>query len=206
MDQRVYTALLIGTGILFLGLLWSLIRLISGKPDTDVDDYQRWVLIVFALLLAIVTASYIWYNTKFVQHQGRYFFWGLLPISTFVALGWREVMRPLQGVITGILATILAIALAFTGYVGGSLDKWTILTIALFAIPLLLQPLLFLGIDGYMLPWLPTAVQHRAATPAMVRAGYILRFSVWVAPYVLLIILDLLIPRLYLLPQLYAHP
>jgi hypothetical protein len=206
MDQRIYTALLIGTGVLFLGLLWSLIRLISGKPDTDVDDYQRWVLIVFALLLAIVTASYIWYNTKFVQHQGRYFFWGLLPISTFVALGWREVMRPLQGVITGLLAAILAVALAFTGYVGGSMDKWTILTIGLFTIPLLLQPFLFLGVDGYMLPWLPAALQQRAATPAMVRAGYILRFSVWVAPYALLVVLNLLIPRLYLLPQLYAHP
>ncbi len=206
MDQRIYTALLIGTGILFLGLLWSLIRLISGKPDTDVDDYQRWVLIVFAVMVSIVTASYIWYNTKFVQHQGRYFFWGLLPISTFVALGWREVMRPLQGTITGILAAILAVALAFTGYVSGNLNQWTILTIALFAIPLLLQPLLFIGVADYTLPWLPRSIQRLAATPLIIRTGYILRFCVWVAPFALLVILNLLIPTLYLLPQLYAHP
>ncbi len=206
MDQRIYTALLIGTGILFLGLLWSLIRLISGAPDTDVDDYQRWVLIVFALMVGIVTASYIWYNTKFVQHQGRYFFWGLLPISTFVALGWREVMRPLQGTITGILATILAIALGFTSYVGGSMDKWTVLTIGLFAIPLLLQPLLFIGFDTYTLPWLPRSVQRLAATPFMMSASYFLRFSLWVAPFALLVVLNLLIPTLYLLPQLQAHP
>jgi len=206
MDQRIYTALLIGTGILFLGLLWSLIRLISGKPDTDVDDYQRWVLIVFALMVGIVTASYIWYNTKFVQHQGRYFFWGLLPISTFVAFGWREVMRPLQGTITGILAAVLAFALIFTGYVSGDMNQWTILTIGLFAIPLLLQPLLFVGSDGYMLSWLPASMQRLATTPTMVRVTCVLRFCLWAAPFALLVLLNLLIPTLYLLPQLHGHP
>ncbi|MCB0183093.1 MAG: glycosyltransferase family 39 protein, partial [Caldilineaceae bacterium] len=205
MDQRIYTALLIGSGVLFLGLLWSLIRLISGRPDTDLDDYQRSVLVVFALMVAVVTASYIWYNTKFVQHQGRYFFWGILPISTFVALGWREVMRPLQGTITGILATILAVALAFTGYVGGSLNKWTILTIGLFALPLLLQPLLFIGYDGYTLLWLPTSMQKLLARHPVARVSQFLRLAVWLAPYLLLVLLNLLIPTLYLLPQLARH-
>jgi 4-amino-4-deoxy-L-arabinose transferase-like glycosyltransferase len=205
MDERIYTALLIGSGVLFLGLLWSLIRLISGRPDTDVDDYQRWVLIVFAIMIGVVTASYIWYNTKFVQHQGRYFFWGLLPISTFVAFGWREVMRPLQGVITGILATILALALAFTSYVSGYSNKWTLVTIALFAVPLLLAPLLYLGVAGYTLPWLPTAVQRFFARPLVMRLSAVGRCALWAAPYVLLVLLNLLIPTLYLLPQLHAY-
>ncbi|MCB0062236.1 MAG: hypothetical protein KDE19_08980, partial [Caldilineaceae bacterium] len=205
MDQRIYTALLIGSGVLFLGLLWSLIRLISGKPDTDIDDYQRWVLIVFAVMVAVVTASYIWYNTKFVQHQGRYFFWGLLPISTFVALGWREVMRPLQGIITGILAAILAVALAVTGYVGGSLNKWTILTIALFAIPLLLQPLFFVGVDDYSLAWLPRPIQRLLAIRFITGVSHLLRLAFWLAPFALLVLLNLLIPSFYLLPQLYGY-
>lgn len=205
MDQRIYTALLIGSGVLFLGLLWSLIRLISGKPDTDLDDYQRSVLMIFALMIVVVTASYIWYNTKFVQHQGRYFFWGLLPISTFVALGWREVMRPLQGAITGILAAILAVSLAFTGYLSGSLNKWTILTIGLFAVPLLLQPLLFVGVGGYTLPWLPASIQRFLALRSITRLGTLLRLLVWLAPFLLLVLLNLLIPTLYLLPQLAGH-
>jgi len=205
MDQRIYTALLIGSGVLFLGLLWSLIRLISGKPDTDLDDYQRAVLFIFALMLMVVTASYIWYNTKFVQHQGRYFFWGLLPISTFVALGWREIMRPLQGTITGMLAAILAIALAITGYVGGSLNQWTILTIGLFAIPLLLQPLLFIGVDGYTLSWLPPSMQRFLALRSIMQIERLLRSLVWLTPFLLLILLNLLIPVLYLLPQLSGH-
>lgn len=202
MDARIYTALLVATGVLFFGLLWGMIRLISGEPDTDVDMYQRWVLIIFAVLIGIVTASYIWYNTKFVQHQGRYFFWGLLPISTFVALGWREVMRPLQGAITGILAAILAIALAFTGTLSGNIDKWTILPIGLVAILLLLQPLLFVGVNGYTLRWLPARAQRFAATPIAARIGHALRFGIWVAPFLLLIVLNLLIPTLYIVPQL----
>ena len=205
MDVRIYTALLVVTGVLFLGLLWTMIRMISGEPDTDVTDYQRWVLIAFAVMVAAVTASYIWYNTKFVQHQGRYFFWGLLPISTFIALGWREVMRPLQGAITGILAAILAIAFAFTGTISGEVDEWTILIISLVAVALLLQPLLSIGVDGYTLPWLPQRTKRLIVAPMSARTGVVLRFLAWSFPFLLLIILNLLIPTLYIVPQLRAQ-
>ena len=183
MDARIYTAMLIFTGVLFLGLLWTLIRLISGKPDTDIDTYQRWVLCFLGIIVFAVAAAYIWYNTKFVQHQGRYFFWGLLPISTFVALGWREVMRPLQGLITGFLAVVLAAALAIAGLVSGGLDKWTLLTIGLMALLLLVQPLLFIGTDGYTLRWLPQRFHAFWARPrpAFLRCG--LRALLWMTPF-----------------------
>ncbi|MBX3013249.1 MAG: glycosyltransferase family 39 protein [Caldilineaceae bacterium] len=202
MDERIYTAMLIFTGVLFLGLLWTLIRLISGKPDTDIDDYQRAVLIFFGLIVVAVAAGYIWYNTKFVQHQGRYFFWGLLPISTFVALGWREVMRPLQGLITGFLAVVLAGALMVAGLVSGGPNKWTLLTIAPTALLLLLQPFLFIGTAGYPLRWLPQGVYAFWARPrpALLRRG--LRFLAWIIPFCLLVLLDALIPMLYIVPQL----
>ena len=202
MDNRIYTAMLIFSGVLFLGLLWTLMRLISGKPDTDLDDYQRWVLIFFALLIAAVTASYIWYNTKFVQHQGRYFFWGLLPISTFVALGWREVMRPLQGAITGLLAAILALSLLVSDYVGGGLNKWTILTIGLIAALLLLQPLLLLGTNGDTLRWAPQWLHRLLASNWLAALLRALRICAWAAPFALLALLGWLIPQLYILPQL----
>lgn len=202
MDERIYTALLIFTGVLFLGLLWTLIRLISGRPDTDIDDYQRWVLYFLSVVVLAVMASYIWYNTKFVQHQGRYFFWGLLPISTFVALGWREVMRPLQGIITGFLAVVLAAALTAAGMVTGGLNKWTLLTIGSMALLLLLQPLLFIGTDGYRVRWLPPRVAGWCAHPVLALIRRSLRTLAWLAPFLLLLLLDALIPALYIVPQL----
>ncbi len=202
LDERIYTAMLIFTGVLFLGLLWTMIRLISGKPDTDIDDYQRWVLFFFGLIILAAAVAYIWYNTKFVQHQGRYFFWGLLPISTFVALGWREVMRPLQGLITAFLAIVLAGALTVAAMASGGLNKWTLVTIMLIALLLLLQPLLFLGTDGYTLGWLPARFHAFFAQPlpALLRRG--IRATLWMAPFLLLVLLDALIPVLFIVPQL----
>jgi 4-amino-4-deoxy-L-arabinose transferase-like glycosyltransferase len=202
MDERIYTAMLIFTGILFLGLLWTLIRLLSGKPDTDIDDFQRWVLFFFGLIVVAVAAGYIWYNAKFVQHQGRYFFWGLLPISTFVALGWREVMRPLQGLITGFLAFVLAAALTIAGMVTGGLNKWTLLTIGLIALLLLSQPFLFIGTEGYVLRWLPPRFHAFWAHPVPAFLRHSLRTLAWLAPFLLLLLLNALIPTLYIVPQL----
>jgi hypothetical protein len=126
MDERIYSALLLFTGVLFLGVLWAYVRLISGGPDMDMDDFQLWVLALFAVIILAVLASYIWYNHKFIQHQGRYLFWGLLPLSLYVALGWREVLRPLQGLITGILTGMLALTLLLIRYATGGIDIWTV--------------------------------------------------------------------------------
>jgi hypothetical protein len=202
MDERIYTALLLFSGVIFMGLLWAAVRLISGSPDADMDRFQIWVLGLFALIFLAVAASYLWYNVKFVQHQGRYFFWGLLPVSVAVALGWREVMQPLQGTITGLLTAVLATAIAIAGYFSGGLNKWTLLSMGLIALLLLLQPLLLLGTNkaatrrplGWLNPWL--------ARPAVARLLFMLRFGAWSLPFVLLFALDLLIPFMLIVPQL----
>ena len=202
MDERIYTALSILTGVIFLGLLWAVVRVVSGGPDTDMDRFQVTVLALFGVILLAVTASYLWYNLEFVQHQGRYFFWGLLPISAIVALGWREVLHPLQGMITGFLAAVLASALTLTGYLAGTMDKWTVLIIGLVALLLLLQPLLQCGQNGLSCRWLPNSVQRWLAGRWMGRILHGLRFCVWATPYTLLFVLDLLIPHWFILPQL----
>ncbi|MBW7886656.1 MAG: hypothetical protein H3C34_29320, partial [Caldilineaceae bacterium] len=92
MEPRIYALLMIFSGVLFSGLLWALVRFICGRPEADMDRFQFWVLGLFAVMSLVVLASYVGYNAKFVQHQGRYLFWGLLPISTFAALAWRELM------------------------------------------------------------------------------------------------------------------
>ena len=202
MDQRIYTATLIFSGILFLGLLWALVRLISGTPDTDMDEFQQWVLGLLGIMLIAVVASYAWYNIKFVQHQGRYLFWGLLPIGTIVALGWREVMQPLQGAIAGFLALVLAVSLGLAGYIAGDINKWTLLTLFLIALFLLCQPVLLGGTEEYQNKWLPTRLRQTMARPGAVRILNMLRFCAWATPFALLFLLDFLIPALYLLPQL----
>jgi 4-amino-4-deoxy-L-arabinose transferase-like glycosyltransferase len=202
MDNRIYLALLVFSGVIFAGLLWSVVRLISGPPDTEMDLFQVAVLTLLGTMLLAVVVSYVGYNFKFVQHQGRYLFWGLLPLSTVVALGWREVLHPLQGWITGLLASVLAAALTVTGIVNSTLDKWTVLIIGLIALLLMLQPLLLAGSDLPNIKWLPNWYRrfvrhHWVAGPVRV-----LRSLIWALPFLLLLLLNLLIPWLYIMPQL----
>lgn len=198
MDEQIYTALLLFSGVIFLGSLWALVRLITGGPEMDMDDYQLWVLACFAFLLLVVLASYIWYNLKFVQHQGRYLFWGSLPLSTYVALGWREVLRPVQGWTTAVLAGVLALSFVIIGYGTGNMQEWTILLTTAWALFLLVQPFFMLvaqsATDAPLQRWRwPTWSVRIAETLCLVT---------WALPFGLLALLNLLIPLLYLNPHL----
>ena len=202
MDERIYMALMLFTGVLFLGLLWATVRLIAGGLDADLDDFQLWMLGLCGLLCLAVTASYVWYNLKFVQHQGRYFFWGLLPISIFVALAWREVMQPVQGAITGFLFGVLTVALIINRYFDGSLNKWTLLMLGLFTLILLAQPLLLAGTAENTIRWLPRRLRGWLATPLLAWLLGTLRLLTWALPFALLFALNWLIPGWFILPQL----
>lgn len=204
MDERIYTAALIFTGILFLGVLWACLRLISGAPDTDMDAFQTSVIAILGLLLVAVAASFVWYNLKFVQHQGRYFFWGMLAISAVVALGWREVLHPLQGTITGMLGAALAGSMVISYAMGDPVNNWTLVIVAFAACFLMLQPLLLIG-SGYRHPWrrLNQAAPwlQRGPLPSILRG---LRFVAWATPFLLLFVLNLIVPNWFIVQQL--HP
>lgn len=49
------------------------------------------VLLLLTVLLMVL--AYLWYNTKFVQHQGRYLFPALVPLGLALALGWRTAVN-----------------------------------------------------------------------------------------------------------------
>jgi hypothetical protein len=137
---------------------------------------------------------------KFVQHQGRYFFWGMLAIGTIVALAWREVLHPLQGTITGLVAAVLTLSMLLGTLVGGAVDKWSLLLAGSMALFLLAQPFLLLGT-----PWLHPWVRARRLGPALQsgRAAQLLaflRFVAWAAPFLLLYALNLAVPFLFFLP------
>ena len=202
MDQRIYTAALFFCGILFLGLLWATVRLISGKPDTDMDSFQVTVLCLLGIWIVVVGLSYVFYNLKFVQHQGRYFFWGMLAISTLVGMGWREVLHPLQGTITGFLAAVLSMSLVASGVMSGDMNSWNIAMVSAIACFLLLQPILLIGAPVPQVWFASKPVVAWAQRPAVARMLHGLRFLAWAAPLLLLFLLDLAAPFLYIQPQL----
>lgn len=202
MEPRIYTLLLAFTGVLLLGLLWALVRFICGRPEADMDRYQFWVLGLFGAMVLAVLASFAWYNLKFVQHQGRYLFWGLLPISAFVALAWRELMQPLQGKLTGLMALVLAGALAVADLRTDIMDRRAIVAIGLFGLLLMVQPLLLSGaVDAIVIgapPWLQRFLINRRLQPIF----GVMRVIVWASPFLALFVLNLLIPFWYIAPQL----
>ncbi len=182
MDGRVYTLLLIFSGIVAVGLIAGLLRFV--RKEVAVSDFQRWGLFVALLLLAAVFASYAWYNLGFVQHQGRYLFPALFAFGLLVALGWREALRArVSFVIAGLLllwAVILAgSGLVSTGPTSAGLDKWALLFLAGGSGALLVNGLL-----------------------ERIPGGRRLRPILYALPFVLLILLDAAIPFLYTVPQL----
>ncbi len=177
MDERVYTLLLIFSGVVAVGLVAGLLRLVRGK--SQLAESRRWGLFVALLLLAGVAASYVWYNLGFVQHQGRYLFPALFAFGLLVALGWREALRPRVSFASAGLLLLWAVILAGTGLAAGALDKWTVLFLA--------------GATGLLL--VNGLLEH---IPGAVR----LRPFLYALPFVLLILLDAAIPFLYTVPQL----
>lgn len=202
METRVYVLLLVFTGALMLGLLWALVRFICGRPEADMDRYQFWVLGFFAVMILAVLAGFVGYNLKFVQHQGRYLFWGLLPISTFVALAWRELMQPLQGKLTGMMAVVLAVALALADLRVDMMDRWTMLAIGLFGLMLMLQPLLLFGSVDAIVIGAPVFIQRVLEQERWQPALRMARALVWASPFLALFLLNLVIPFRYIQPQL----
>ena len=204
MDSRIYLLLLVFTGIILCGLLWSLARFISGRPETDLDRFQFWILGFFTVFVLAVFASYAWYNIKFVQHQGRYFLWGLLPISVFAALGWREVMQPLQGKVTGFLLGLLAGSMLLVALTLPFQDRRSYLVMLVLAVLLFLQPFLLSGAVDAIIIGSPQVLQRWLRRPALQPILAVLRVLAWATPFVLLFLLDLVIPFWYIGPQLGA--
>ena len=198
MDGRVYSLLLIFGAIVAAGLvawLWSLAAPMrnagDGSPAAGIrrnplnPRHPRSISLYLALLLlAGVTASYVWYNLGFVQHQGRYLFPALFSFGLLFALGWQEALRPkVSFVIAGLLlfwvVVVAGTGLVSTGSIGTGLDKWTLLFLA--------GGIGVLTVNGLL---------------EKIPGGQRLRPLLYAAPFVLLILLDAAIPFLYTIPQL----
>jgi len=100
-DSRIYDLLflvslaaLLGVGIYIRGL---------ARGSETLSAFQRWALSISLMIFLLVAASHVWYNFKFVQHQGRYLFPALIPIGLFFALGLREWARLLARLTSSLL-------------------------------------------------------------------------------------------------------
>jgi hypothetical protein len=128
MDSRVYFALAVLSGAAAVGLV---LRWVSGKSQYAVRS-TPYVLLTLSTLLTLLV--YAWYNTQFVQHQGRYLFTALIPIALAFAAGWDVVSRPHVGRWLAVALGGFGIGLAVWGVVTGhGLPKWPLAITAVFA-------------------------------------------------------------------------
>ena len=124
MDARVYLFLTLFSLLILAGLAWLAL---SGRRSLALSRFQKEALALLFLHLSLVAAAYFWYNLSFVQHQGRYLFPALLPISILVAAGLLAIFSP-AGSRWG-----AGVALLFLGYwlalglMGGPINKWALL-------------------------------------------------------------------------------
>jgi hypothetical protein len=77
----------------------------------------------------------LWYNTQFVQHQGRYLFTALVPIGLAVALGWREALRRERAWPLAAMLLVAAVALRLAGM----LPNWPLLMVVAAAVALVIR-------------------------------------------------------------------
>jgi hypothetical protein len=103
MNERYYGALAILSLAAGIGFIWSLARNIkfqisNFKASTALSNLKfairYWVFeiwpLMFLLWFLASAAGYIWYNTKYVQFQGRYLFPALIPIGLMLTMGLRQ--------------------------------------------------------------------------------------------------------------------
>ncbi len=97
----VYPILLLVTLICVsgLGLAWVRARRpsVGGEGLKPSPTGKRLAVLILATAAALAFLAYVYYNTEFLQFQGRYLFTGMLPFALGLALGldtWRAVLFP----------------------------------------------------------------------------------------------------------------
>jgi 4-amino-4-deoxy-L-arabinose transferase-like glycosyltransferase len=99
MPTWVYGPLLLFSLVVVIGLIWHFFQTRESYQKTgDESGAIKPKTGPFLMLIAVFILSasaYIAYNVTFVQHQGRYLFPALVPISLGVAVGIAALMKPL---------------------------------------------------------------------------------------------------------------
>ena len=193
LDTRVYFALLLLSGVALGGLA---LRAASRKRRAFSPAI---VLLEISVLFTLVV--YAWYNTQFLQLQGRYLFTALIPIAIFFSLGWDAVLRPGAGRILAAALAVFGFGLAAWGSLaGGGLPKWPLAITAVFAAALLI---LDFGLQskGRGTP-VPISEKPGASNAASEPMRPALRLLAFALPFIALPLLDLYALYGAIVPQL----
>jgi 4-amino-4-deoxy-L-arabinose transferase-like glycosyltransferase len=91
MPDGIYLALLFFSLLTTAGVLFALV---AYWRRADQRALPVATLVLGSALLFSV-AVYLYYNVTFIQHQGRYLYSALIPISALVAGGWAALLRPM---------------------------------------------------------------------------------------------------------------
>ncbi|MGC8779234.1 MAG: glycosyltransferase family 39 protein [Anaerolineae bacterium] len=131
MDSRIYFALALLSGLAVAG---ALARLTGHAARLTFDAPRRRVSLLLLLSVLLTLLTYVWYNTQFVQHQGRYLFTALIPLAFAFAIGWEAVVSARVGRYLAVGLGALAIVLAAWGMVSHTgLPKWPLAITLAFA-------------------------------------------------------------------------
>jgi 4-amino-4-deoxy-L-arabinose transferase-like glycosyltransferase len=100
MPGWVYTVLRLFTWLISLGLLAEFVRFTQRTARAQAARQALLVahlpaFVALGSLFLLNVLLYLTYNVTYVQHQGRYLFAALIPLSTAVALGSNLYIRPL---------------------------------------------------------------------------------------------------------------
>lgn len=122
MDARVYLGLAVFSAALVVGGVGA------ARGWRALAAAQQHGLLLLALSAATTLALFIYYNTSFVQHQGRYLFPALAPLGLAAALSlaqWERWLARLTGRPMGGLASLGAV-LALAALTGLALFRFVL--------------------------------------------------------------------------------
>jgi len=127
LPDRVYLTLALLSALAAIGFalgLWRMWRSAARPPRASVRG-----LALLLLWAALTTLGYLWWNTKFLQHQGRYLFPALVPWGLAFTLGLRELLRRPLGP-TLVAFGIASLALLAAGLIGGDVRGFSLALLA----------------------------------------------------------------------------
>jgi hypothetical protein len=173
-DQRIYQALALLCLLLAAGLVQFVLRLWRGL--IQLSPSLKRVLVLLLLSTGLTVLTYLGYNLKFVQHQGRYLFPALGPLAVASALSLQELLQRRMARLLGAILLSTALLSLIWGASTGRPHEWTALLV---------------GGSGALLLFL-----------ALLPAGW--RWVVLTVPYAALLLLNPLLIEAFIVPALMA--
>jgi 4-amino-4-deoxy-L-arabinose transferase-like glycosyltransferase len=167
-DSRIYQALALLCGVLGLGFLSFIRRVWRGQ--VKLTAWQVRVLVFLGASALLSGLTYLAYNIKFVQHQGRYLFSALGPLALGAALGLQEILQRRTARLLTVALLVVTLLWLIQGTLSGEMHRW--------GLALLVAGIAFLASAG----WLPTRWQWVA--PACLFAAFLALNPILVYNYI----------------------